>query len=45
VRTLNTQEDRLEEIDKEVREQTAARDRCRAQINELLASLEYEAAV
>jgi hypothetical protein len=43
VRTLNGQEDRLEQIDKEVAEQTAARDRCREKINALLAELEYEA--
>jgi hypothetical protein len=45
VRTLHAQEDRLEQIEREVREQTAARDRCREQINTLLATLEYEAAV
>jgi hypothetical protein len=45
VRILNTQEDRLEQIEKELREQTAARDRCREQIEALLANLEYEAAV
>jgi hypothetical protein len=45
VRTLNAQEDRLEQIDKEVREQTSARDRCREKINALLAELEYEAAL
>jgi hypothetical protein len=45
VRTLNGQEDRLEQIDREIREQTAARDRCREQINELLGSLDYEAAI
>ena len=45
VRTLNTQEDRLESIDKDIKEQTAGRDRCREEINQLLASLEYEAAV
>jgi hypothetical protein len=45
VRTFNTQEDRLEQIDKETREKTAERDRCREQINTLLAGLEYEAAV
>jgi hypothetical protein len=45
VRTLHAQEDRLEQIDKEIREQMAARDRCREQINTLLATLEYEAAV
>jgi hypothetical protein len=45
VRTLNTQEDRLEQIEREVREQMAERDRCREQINQLLAGLEYEATV
>jgi len=45
VRTLNTQEDRLEQIEQEVREQAAGRDQCREQINALLAGLEYEAAV
>jgi hypothetical protein len=43
VRTLNGQEDRLEQIDKEDKEQTAARDRCREKINALLAELEYDA--
>jgi hypothetical protein len=45
VRTLNAHEDRLEQIEREVREQVAARDRCREQIGGLLARLEYEAAV
>ena len=45
VRTLGTQEDRLEQIEKEIRDHTANRDRCREQINALLADLEYEAAV
>jgi len=45
VRTLNTQEDRLEEIEKELRKQTAERDRCREQIDALLAKLEYETTV
>jgi hypothetical protein len=45
VRTLGTQEDRLEAIEREVREKTAARERCRQQINALLAELEYEADV
>jgi hypothetical protein len=45
VRTFNAQEDRLEEMEKEVREHTTARDRCREQINQLLADLEYEATV
>jgi len=42
---LNTQEDRLEQIDRELKEQTTARDRFREQINELLANLEHEATV
>ena len=45
VRTLNGQEDRLEKIVVEVKEQTAARDRCAAKINDLLAKLEYEGSV
>jgi regulator of replication initiation timing len=45
VRALNTQEDRLEQMEREFREQTTARDRCREQINQLLAGLEYEAPV
>jgi len=45
VRTLNGQEDRLEKIELEIKEQTAARDRCTAKINELLAKLEYEGTV
>jgi hypothetical protein len=45
VRTFNTQEDRLEKIEQEVAEHTAARDRCRAQINELLGLLEYDASL
>ncbi len=45
VHTLNSQEDRLEQIDRELREQTAARDRYREQINQLLAELEYEATI
>jgi hypothetical protein len=45
VRTLNTQEDRLEQIEREMQERQAARDRCREQMNALLAQLEYEAAV
>jgi hypothetical protein len=43
VRTLNGQEDRLEKIEKEIGEHTAERDRCRAQINELLGRLDYNA--
>jgi hypothetical protein len=42
VRTLNGQEDRLEKTEVEIKEQTVARDRCAAKINDLLAKLEYE---
>ncbi len=45
VRTLNTQEDRLEAIGKEIQQHTAERDECRQKINELLSKLEYEADV
>lgn len=42
VRTLNTQEDRLEQIQRDVRERTAARDECREKLNEVLLKLDYE---
>ncbi len=45
VRTLNTQEDRLEEIEREAREQRAGRDRGREEINRLIGTLAYEATV
>jgi hypothetical protein len=45
VRTLNLQEDRLEEIVKEVKAHTTARDKCRQKISDVLAKLEYEAKV
>jgi chromosome segregation ATPase len=45
VRTLNGQEDRLAQIDIAVREQERSRDECRTRISELLAKLEYDAAV
>jgi hypothetical protein len=45
IRTLNTQEDRLEQIDKEVQEKTKSRDACREKMNTLLAKLEYDAEV
>jgi len=45
VRTLSAQEDRLEQIEKEVREQSRARQRSSAKVNELLARLEYDAPV
>ncbi len=43
VRTLNTQEDRLERIDEEIRAHTTTRDACHAAISELLGRLEYDA--
>jgi hypothetical protein len=45
VRTLNTQEDRLSQIEREVQENERNHKRCRAQIGELLAKLEYDAKV
>ena len=45
VRTLNAQEDRLEKIEPEIAEHTAARDRCREHINDLLGRLEYDASL
>jgi hypothetical protein len=42
VRTLGTQEDRIEQIDRETAERIAKRDAARQRVNELLASLEYE---
>jgi hypothetical protein len=45
VRTLNSQEDRLEQIERELRAKSAERERCREQINAVLAELEYEAKV
>jgi hypothetical protein len=45
VRTLNAQEDRLESIEQEIAAYTAERDRCRAQINDLLGRLEYDASL
>jgi hypothetical protein len=43
VRTLGTQEDRLEAIDREIREAAAAREQLRARMTAALAALEYEA--
>jgi hypothetical protein len=43
VRTLNTQEDRLEQITREIKTQQAERDRMRAELDTLLGQLEYEA--
>ncbi len=45
VRTLNTQEDRLEAIGREIQEHTTARESCRQKINDVLAKLEYDAPV
>jgi chromosome segregation ATPase len=45
VRTLNSQEDRLEQIGQEIKEAEEARDRCRQQVEALLEKLEYDAAV
>jgi hypothetical protein len=45
VRTLNGQEDRLEQITAEVKAHAAERDRCKEEIDALLADLEYEALV
>lgn len=45
VRTFGTQEDRLEQIERETREQAATRDRCRAEIEKLLEKLEQDVAV
>jgi hypothetical protein len=45
VRTLNAQEDRLEAIEREVRQRNDEREKCREQIAALLAGLEYEAKV
>jgi hypothetical protein len=43
VRTLNSQEDRLESIRQEIAHYTAERDQCSARLNDLLARLEYDA--
>ncbi len=45
VRTLNTQEDRLTQIERDVQENERSREQCRARIGELLAKLEYDAAI
>ncbi|HEY8504042.1 MAG TPA: hypothetical protein VIL46_05630, partial [Gemmataceae bacterium] len=45
VRTLNAQEDRLEQIEREQKEQQRRLDECRAKISEVLAKLEYEGPV
>ncbi len=45
VRTLNTQEDRLEAIERELRQRHDECEKCRAEIATLLAGLEYEAKV
>jgi hypothetical protein len=45
IRTLNGQEDRLEQIDREVQEKTKARDVCSEKIGAIVAKLEYDAEV
>jgi hypothetical protein len=45
VRTLNAQEDRLEAIERELRQRHEEREKCREEISGLLAGLEYEAKV
>lgn len=45
VRTLNTQEDRLESIVVEIKAKTIERDACRARIDASLAEMEFEKAV
>jgi hypothetical protein len=45
VRTLNGQEDRLEAIEKELKESNEARNRCREQVSALLGKLDYDAPV
>ena len=45
VRTLNTQEDRLAQIDRATQEHERGREQCRTRISELLAKLEYDAEV
>jgi hypothetical protein len=45
VRTLSTQEDRLEAIERELRQRHEESDKCREEIAALLAGLEYEAKV
>jgi hypothetical protein len=45
VRSLNAQEDRIEQIDRETATRTSERDTARQRVNQLLASLEYENAV
>ena len=45
VRAFGTQEDRLEQIDRESKEKTKQHDACREKINRTIEKLEYEAAV
>lgn len=45
LKTVNGQEDRLEQIDKEIAAQTKERDACREKINTAIGKLEYEADV
>lgn len=42
VRTLNAQEDRLEQIDRESKAKTTERDECRARVDAALAEMEFE---
>lgn len=44
VRSLHVQEDRLEQLENEIRAQISARDVCREEMNKLLGELEYETA-
>jgi DNA repair exonuclease SbcCD ATPase subunit len=44
VRTLNAQEDRLEQIQADLAARAAERDEARARVNDLLANLEFEGA-
>jgi hypothetical protein len=43
LKTLNSQEDRLEKIDKDAKKNIEARDDCREKMNVILAKLEYDA--
>jgi hypothetical protein len=45
VRTFNSQEDRLQQLDAEIRRQETLRDESRAKVEPLLAKLEYEGGV
>jgi hypothetical protein len=45
IRTLNQQEDRLEQIHSEIAAQTSERDQGRAKVHELIGTLDYEATI